>query len=171
MVKINISELKAKEDAKTQLKQQIAKAKEEVRILKENFRSTELEEAKKSVFDSFENYFNTAGFNVSRNDNSELTASYGEQKIEIVLDDNIISVVHNSKTIEDITISTRKSLKNTVISSYSSSSNKDNDILNLEFQLESLQKEIANLKEVKIYYHYSLGTDLDFSNVIANIFK
>ncbi|PCD84790.1 hypothetical protein CNQ87_10640 [Lysinibacillus fusiformis] len=170
MSKINVTSIKANEDTKTQLKQEIARAKEEVRILNEQYLYPKLEESKKEVFNSLETYFNGVGFDVERSGDSDLTASYGDQKIEIILSNNKISVVHNRKEVEEIILSPRRNHRGSVSSTFHSG-DKDPEISRLELELKSLQKDITNLKEINIYYHYSLGVDLDFSKVIANIFQ
>lgn len=169
MKKIDITQMKALEDKKSQLRDEVEKLKLKRKDLSEKILYPKLEETRNELFDAFDNYFLENGFEVSRRNSFNLIASYGGIQILVESENHLVRIFNNGKLVSEITISNKRNVGPRVSSSFVNPK-QDPEIASLEQDLSRLNSDIMDIENLNIYFHVDKEIKQSLEEVLKSIF-
>lgn len=131
-----------------------------------------LDQAKKDLFDAFEEYFSSKEFEVKRNSIFGLQATFKELHFEINFFEDEIIVKSNRNDSATVIVSNRRHEGPRVTSTITSSGKPmDIEFEGLKTRLSSLESDLKDLDQITIYYHIDRKVFTSVSDTLNYLFE
>lgn len=167
---IDITKLKAEEDAKLKLNESIKELTQKQKVLMEEVQLyAKLDEAKNSLFNVIEGNLKMQGFIVDRQGTYKLLATYGKAEVSAKSTNYEVDILEGTKLVETILISEKSNLNATTVSF--TSSQKSLETIELENKILILQSSIDSMENFSVYYHLNEEIKETPEDVVNAIFK